>query len=558
MRKNYFGKVLAAIMLLIAGMSLTSCDDVKELFSIDNPDGESTPEAELTVTSNGATFTINTLADVTSFLDQVKAKIDKKAGNLYTIDITANSTLATTSSDNTITLPALTAGYNIKINLKSNLNTAAAPLTIKQAGSANDPLKNNIEVNFLNNDVDLVLNMPGTQVKLNNANSLRMLNGITTVKDGGAIKTYVYGAEKNTDEIFDGVFTIGETVYRGLCSLYKAVTWGDESTGYTHEVMTDNGYPYLFNNLKIVKGAADYSTVNLNNYNYAIEKMTVAEGAVVILSQDPAVKSIEGLGNGAAIKLTNNYCNWWTSSGKKLYEIYNYFSQVNDISNVSITNEPDVATKKALEAADSIISYAYQLPGNLENVTFKYDYIYFKERNSSTGSVKNCIFSKTNLNAFVTIGVPAQSTDIPSYKFSFTDCTFSEGFRFQMNVNNRIYEYDANGNPVYYNTPFYEYYDPTIKDYLYVESIDEVPAGLSYWGPYTWSQQKYTITSFTNYYTTLAIENCKYGNNAFTSETDFIGGMSNYPGVFLRFEIDGTTYKAYYDSDTQKWVLLPV
>lgn len=554
MRKNYFGKLLAAMLLLFAGFSITSCNEVNSVFNSDNGTGESLPDAELTVTANGATFTINTLADVTEFLSQVKAKINAKtkAGGTFNITIIANGTLATTSSDNTITLPALTEGYNVKLNLQSNLNTAAAPLTVKQAGDATTSYKNKIDVTFLNSDVDLVLDLPGTRTTLNNANSLQMIKGLAIVKEGGAIKTYVYAAEENTDQISYGASSIGGGPwYYGIAPRKREILSDDESYTYTdNEVIKEEGGAYRFDNLKIVKGAADYSMVRCDYSDYSLEKLTIAADAFVVLNYQPSIKTIEGEGDGTA-KIGFN--NWWQNDPeKKTYNNSGSFYYVNDIKNLTVTEFLPSGTDGTVNR-----SYVNDVPAGIENVTFKFNYISFRENQVSSATVTNCKFESGNDNKNVNISVPAQSSDVTSQKFKFSGCSFSEGFKFNLSGTTRVYEYDADGNPVYYKTPYYEYYDSTLDTYLYVESQEDIPDGASWWGPYTYYQQKFTIVKYKDFYATLALDNCTIGGNPFTTETEFIDGFNTYEGFYVRFEIDGVTYRAIWDYDAKKYVLIP-
>ena len=279
MKKNYF-KIMAAAMLMGMSFGLQSCDDV--VGESDNPSGSTEEEvvlpAGVTITANGATFGISKLSDITDYLESIKKQISDKAGSEF-------------SDENTIVIPEIT-DYNVTLNLLSKLNTAAAPLTVKQSGETTSVFKNKINVSFANDDVDLILNLPGTTTTLNNLNSLQILNGLSVVKDGGVIKTFVWAPIKTEYFMNNGD------------SEWVKVTNASGEEEYQPNVQPEkgDGDSYKFKNLKIVKGEGDYAAVNIYNEEYTLDKLTIAEGAVVVLNYTPYIKEIVGEGKGATVK----------------------------------------------------------------------------------------------------------------------------------------------------------------------------------------------------------------------------------------------------------------
>ena len=87
------------------------------------------------------------------------------------------------------------------------------------------------------------------------------------------------------------------------------------------------------------------------------------------------------------------------------------------------------------------------------------------------------------------------------------------------------------------------------------ETTNEWVHSTGYWkyGPY----QDYEEVTFDNYYVTTAFNSCKYDGAALTNESEILSGMYTKTGVYYRFEIDGVTYKALLDPDTNKWILIP-
>ena len=298
MKKNYF-KIMAAAMLMGMSFGLQSCDDV--VGESDNPSGSTEEEvvlpAGVTITANGATFGISKLSDITDYLESIKKQISDKAGSEFVIDIQAEGDLATSSDENTIVIPEIT-DYNVTLNLLSKLNTAAAPLTVKQSGETTSVFKNKINVSFANDDVDLILNLPGTTTTLNNLNSLQILNGLSVVKDGGVIKTFVWAPIKTEYFMNNGD------------SEWVKVTNASGEEEYQPNVQPEkgDGDSYKFKNLKIVKGEGDYAAVNIYNEEYTLDKLTIAEGAVVVLNYTPYIKEIVGEGKGATVKSRKETC----------------------------------------------------------------------------------------------------------------------------------------------------------------------------------------------------------------------------------------------------------
>ena len=58
-----------------------------------------------------------------------------------------------------------------------------------------------------------------------------------------------------------------------------------------------DGTVYIFKNMKIVKGQADYARIVVVDEKRTLNKLTVAEGATVLLNNNPYIKEIVGEGN---------------------------------------------------------------------------------------------------------------------------------------------------------------------------------------------------------------------------------------------------------------------
>ena len=127
------------------------------------------------------------------------------------------------------------------------LNQKAATRSEPVEGMTNN-FSNKITLNLKNDDIDLILDVPGTEVTVNNLNSIQILNGVSMVN----MPNVRY--EKD-------------------------------------------GTVYIFKNMKIVKGQADYARIVVVDEKRTLNKLTVAEGATVLLNNNPYIKEIVGEGN---------------------------------------------------------------------------------------------------------------------------------------------------------------------------------------------------------------------------------------------------------------------
>lgn len=566
MKKNYF-KIMAAAMLMGMSFGLQSCDDV--VGESDNPSGSTEEEvilpAGVTITANGATFGISKLSDITDYLESIKKQISDKAGSEFVIDIQAEGDLATSSDENTIVIPEIT-DFNVTLNLLSKLNTAAAPLTVKQSGETTSVFKNKINVSFANDDVDLILNLPGTTTTLNNLNSLQILNGLSVVKDGGVIKTFVWAPIKTEYFMNNGD------------SEWVKVTNASGEEEYQPNVQPEkgDGDSYKFKNLKIVKGEGDYAAVNIYNEEYTLDKLTIAEGAVVVLNYAPYIKEIVGEGKGATVKSSDV---WWKDEEKKLVDTDLNLYNVGKITNITI----EALLSGDFKDGTLNAAYVYNAPAAIEKCVFKFGYVSFRDPEAAKATVTRCEFEGTGNEKGVTIVAPYQSDKITSFKFSFSKCTFAKGTKFSSEVYSSKPKVDENGEYVY--KTYYRWWDfdengqpdwntfGTNKS----ESLDDVPAAAQEVGECNggwdgtegktnngysagyWIEKElqYEDAEYKDYYVYLSFDGCEYDGANIKVEDIIVGYQSSLTGVLVRYEIDGTLYRALYDEENKVYTLIP-
>ena len=571
MKKNYFKILMAIAIMVMTGVSFTSCDEQLDNPVVDPTEAE-TEEPVIVETATGVEITINKLSAVSSFIDELKTVIEKfqteNPGKQFVLDIETTATLEATETDYTLLIPNLSE-FNIVINLNGNLVTSAKPLTLKldqKAGTRDEvgeKIKTNydnvITLNLKNDDIDLILDVPGTTVFINKLNSIQILNGVSVVKDGGSINTYVWAPTRNDYEMRNGEPEWVEFTASGD-------DWS--SSYYRPNVSYTNGATYCFKNLKIVKGKADYAKIYVWDENRKLDKLTIAEGATVVLNEYPIVKEIVGEGNGATVKMST-YTSWRDEGSK---ETHNYCGlyYVDKISNVNIV---------PLEPSDGDPFKDYtqfvslnDVPANIEGDAIKFfTNISFRDPESASTIVKNCKFEPVQYKE-IQICVPFQTEEISSFKFTFENCEFVEGAKISNYVRSEKDVKDADGNYVYQDCNIYYWVDGQDEP-QYVWLVSDLPADVAAAGKLTYDEfyngerpngyfawGTTTVTEpveYNNYYVFISFTNCKYAGAALTKDTKFYNTNSQ-KGVNFRYEIDGVIYQLVklYD-DGGETMLIP-
>ena len=567
MKKNYF-KFLMAIALMLGGVSLTSCDEM-----LDNPveePTEQTEEPKIVETETGAEITINALSDISGLLGELTPMIEAKNGEEFVLDVKSNGSLKVTETDNIILVPNV-AGCNLVINFDNSLvsdgsavtmkldNKAATRAMVDENGTVYDK---NVALNLKNTNTDLILDVPGVTVTVSTLSSIQVVNGLAIVKEGASINTYVYAPKSNDVALYNGA------------TEYVQVNWINDETGEKEgwgsfpAVRSLKEWEYHFKNIKVVKGQADYARISLESEDYKLDKLTIAEGATVVLNQYPIVKEIVGEGNGATVKMST----WlsWRDEGSKETHTFCELYYVDKISNVNIV---------PLEPSDGDPFKDYtqfvslnDVPANIEGDAIKFfTNISFRDPESASTTVKNCKFEPVQYKE-IQICVPFQTEEISSFKFTFENCEFAEGAKISNYVRSEKDVKDADGNPVYQDCSIYYWVDGQDEP-RYVWLVSDLPADVAAAGKLTYdeffngerpkgyfAQGTTTVTEpveYNNYYVFISFTNCKYAGAALTKDTKFYNTNSK-KGVNFRYEIDGVIYQLVklYD-DGGETMLIP-
>lgn len=564
---------------MMASVTLTSCQDFwDDLFGEEsNPSTPTTPstpsepedDGSVTLTDIGATLKVEKLSDITELLNQIKSDIASKVGEEYVVEIVGEG-LKATSDDNTVSVPKVEKS-NINLSF-ANALTTEVPLLVKTAeGSTQTIAINQLTITMPTSEgLKLEVYMPETVVTLKaasgtvvydeviatTANSnywnspaasegiksapteydLRFIclfieNGITIktlqantdywssimIKGDSKIETYAYMPAPNNE---------GKVLIEADYDNQVNWLWIVNPSGYSYIFTEKDGVVkhYGITHLKVVKGKADYAVVDVteDNENLPLEKLTIAEGAVLGRQARSlfSVKTIEAEGNGAEMVLYNG---WPT---KVMYDDGSYdavvfgdlscMTEIKGISLLSVELREDQGVPDILADANDISFSLLPLSCNLENCTFNFDNIVFKGK-TTTDYIKGCKFENSHHEtSHFNISIPLQTEETPSYQLNFTDCDFSKGFTFSLAINYHMNE-DSE------------------------------------------------MTQCDNYYATIVIKNCQLGDTTITTPSDlFTEGMpvlsDGYipEGMHLRLDIDGILYETVLDNENWEYSFVPV
>ena len=579
MKKNYF-KFLMAIAMMLGGVSLTSCDEM-----LDNPveePTEQTEEPKIVETETGAEITINALSDISGLLGELTPMIEAKNGEEFVLDVKSNGSLKVTETDNIILVPNV-AGCNLVINFDNSLVSDGSAVTMKldskaatramvdESGVVYDK---NVALNLKNTNTDLILDVPGVTVTVSTLNSIQILNGLSIVKEGASINTYVYAPKSNDVALYNGA---AEDVQ---------VNWINDETGEKEgwgtfpAVRSLKEWEYHFKNIKVIKGKADYARINAGNEAYKLEKLTIAEGLTVVLNYSPYIKEIVGEGNGAILKSSDV---WWEDYEKKTVATEINLKGVDKISNITIEPLLDGDYKEGKLERSSI----FYTPADIENVTFKMGYVAFRNPNATSAAVKNCKFESDVNVRRVEIAIPGQTETINAFKFNFENCEFSENVIFYNYIVTSKPKLDANGKVVYEDVYHWVVYDEA-GNYMYETSSNNeanIPestkaVGLLENGSWIYNEETesweapkgywinqeivYEEITFKDFYATISFKDCKYAGKTMTAESFHFNNSWLPTGAYLRYEFDGKVYRAIQMYDPEKegdkytWMLVEV
>lgn len=578
MKKNYFKFLLISAMMLMTGVSFTSCGDQS-----DNPVDDPTEVEDPVIkeTKKGAKITINNLSDIPGFLGQLSALVAEKNGGKFVLDVASYAPIEVTEGDNVLVIPNV-AGSNLVINFNSELISDGTALTMKLDDKAssramlddNDTVYDKkVALNLKNTDTDLILDVPGVTVTVSSLNSIQVLNGLSIVKKGASINTYVYAPKRNDVFLVNG----------GTESV--GVYWTDDETGEPDgrygsfpvvRSAEDTEWQYFFKNIKVVKGEADYAGINIWEEDRKLDKLTIAEGATVVL-RNSLIKEIAGEGSGATVMGDNT---WWINYEEKTFDTQLGLFPVEKASN--ITFEPLI--EGDYKQGKLLYSTIFDVPAEIENCTFKYSRVIFRNPQSTSGTVKGCKFMGTDTEKSIEITVPYQTEEITGFKFSFDKCEFPKDCMFHNSINTSKPILDEKGNPVFKDIyRWWVFTDEGMVDWSQwpgSETLDGVPADKqeigkteSGWtneegkskngystGYWIERQQQYEEVEFKDYYIYISFTDCKIDGAALNSSNINIGNTWMPYGAYLRYEFDGKTYRAIqmYDPEKQQstWMLI--
>jgi hypothetical protein len=224
------------------------------------------------------------------------------------------------------------------------------------------------------------------------------------------------------------------------------------------------------------------------------------------------------------------------------------------------------------------------IDGNSEGNTFKSRYVafetYYNSGNSAT--VKNCKFESTEKEDNATIYLPYQTEKRSSFDFIFDTCAFGKGFMFRTDFAGNKPWLDKDGKKVTKGYYWYELEEDgtTIKrddngSAIEKQSPDEkdIPEankanGETWYGNGYWIRENSNGLALQTYYkdykANIKFNSTTIDGKTITKDTDFISNVDTgydekgNPGTTTYFVLDGTSYEALYNANTDKWKLVAV
>lgn len=595
MKKNYFGMIMAAVVMMIAGFSLSSCSE-KDVAIVD---GEVWVKPEYQLTDDGVIVKGSSPADISRMISRAQSNISDaaKAGKSFNISVDA-SAINSTSSDNTISIPT-PPNADLVLSFTNPIKTEV-PLVLQSKGASDDvdaqPSSNKLEIDLPSgsSNIDLDLNFPTTTVTLKGSgtinelvsktatNTLIIESGVTVdwllvkdgrvlVKDGGKINGYI----RETDWSWIDVSKDGVNP-----------TWKYGPDVYYLDNKEE--IPYCTQKVKVVKGDGAFSNVVVHNGQgkndveiYIVDcgirfnQWTVEDEKGV---RYPAkIKFIKG--EGDATIYTQNY--YSTDENGKVYGSLTLES-VKELSNVTV----DLSTflydewngdEQKYELKEKELEADVDLPVLSNDCTFKTIKIRFYNRisgNSVTAS--NCKFIKAGADPAIWTDLVNFANDKSSFNFIFDGCEFKDKMLLNDHFDHSNGErwVDENGNaiiPTYWWHPLDDNGQVINNDWLKASAdlagVPDANKANGEWNDYDgyvpryWDQDKPAY--FKDYTVNITFTNTKINGKAITKDnTEFINSIGrgvNSEGKYCTttlIAIDGKTYKPMLDPDTEKYILV--
>ena len=585
MRKDFFMKnLLAAMMLLAVSMGMVSCQGLLDAIvgSQDNPSSQpSQPstqptETVVTPTAQGAKVEASSPEAVSKALatlvDDIKAK-GVGEGKEYKVEVSGVSS-ESTASENTIVVPKV-ENSNINLVFTEAVATSSAPLVVKASETTSTESKaavNELTITVPNAEsFDLKVDMPETTVTLKSSgsnsviksivaktalNTLIIESGVTVeelevqggrviVKSGGKIETYVYPASEG----FIRISSDGVIPYR-IAGIDQS---GNEDwDNPVWQIADEQNNPYYIQNLKIIKGQAEYATIEHEiEVNKLFKKLIIADGAAVNYKngEDIRIETIEGQGS-AKFLYGVSYQNYGT--GEMVYTGNCDLEYVKNLSGVEFS--PLWADK--LDKSELMIS---GLPASMTDCTFKSTKIHAeRQKGANAISAKNCKFeSYADKEAYLIVNSLTPNDGITSFKVTFDNCEFVENTLFDFHQDVDISEvtvyywsqiidgavYPGGSSTSLDDVPEYNKNVGETKD-RYDDSknpdSDHPNLSMGYWK----ETQQGGVLPIEKFDYTVVFNNCKYGGSALTSTTPVEAYINPTEVLGLNYfvEIDGTKY----------------
>ena len=449
MKRNYLGKAMVAVAMLLTGISFTSCDENDNAIIIN---GKEWVKPDAIKTDDGAIITGNTASDISRILMKVAKDINDavQAGEDYVITIDAPA-LESEEGDNIISIPLYdyltadpTSTAKVVINFANPISTDV-PLVLQAKGATGGstyPAQNKVDINLPSgtSDIDLELYMPASTVTLTGGNIDELIT--TTAWQTLNIES---GVTVNWLNLNGGYVAVKEGAkVLGFASDYIEVSnKGIRSDVYKDKVPTswpaqEDDYYYIQKG-KITK-ASEYNYPRIRIYGSA-EGEAKEETEIIIpdglwawvetnTNKIMPIVNITGEGDASIMtpgSISGEIVNpWYTNSN--LYGINKLNNVTVDMINVMLWNDETHLYDTPTPMDESYYN-RISLPINSENCTFKAKNVNFYGNHCNDNVVssthKGCTFNILKDDSFQ-VGFPEQTDKRKTFKLAFDTCEFDQ------------------------------------------------------------------------------------------------------------------------------------
>ena len=532
MKKNYFGMIMTAIVMMFAGWSLTSCSE-KDVAIVD---GEVWVKPDYQLTDDGAIVKGSSPADISRMMSRIKTEISDaaKAGKAFKISVDA--AINSTSSDNEISIPT-PPDADIELSFTNPIQTEV-PLILKSKGVGDDAVAqastNKLEIDLPSgsSDIDLELIFPTSSV---------------TLKGNATIDELISTTGWETLNIESGV-TVNELMNKGGYVVLK------DGTKINSIIVEDQDLYVYEKGIRIpnayndsIRKTTDYTE---NDYVYVqsarINKneKNIPSSIYLIPSKKLSQKIIPEiiLSDGVYSWVTK----WGTGDPEEKFPIVNITGEGNA---TMMPRGADWGSGPIQIWSGNRLEL--DCVNNLINVTV--DYSKYLKMNDKGGYEINELGNDYWINEYywptfseISLPINSENCTFKAMKFHCSGDMFNEDIVLSTHKGSTFDNLGSEYLPLLIT----HYPGQSEKRNSFIVAFDACGFKQANFGTEYTTGVEYD--GFKGY---MVFDNSKVGGKAITKDTDMIGYDWDPEGCATTYTIDGADYEVVFDTKTEKYIL---